>query len=72
MGDVVNLRRFRKAAERRTREADAAENRAKFGRPKAERKAEESRAALDARKLDGHRLGEAPAANDDAGEPSDR
>ena len=51
MGDVVNLRRFRKAAERRSREADAAENRVKFGRPKADRKASEAQAELDARKI---------------------
>ena len=56
MGEIVNLRQRRKAQARRDAEAAAAENRAKFGRPKAERdhrKAEDARArtAHDARKL---------------------
>ncbi len=37
MGEVVNLRRARKARDRRTDEAQAAANRAAFGRTKVER-----------------------------------
>jgi hypothetical protein len=59
MGDVVNLRLARKAAVRRTREAQAAANRLAHGRTRAEReatKAEKERAArlLDGAKRDGH------------------
>ncbi len=59
MGEIVNLRLARKAAARRTREADAATNRAVHGRTRAEReatKAETLRAArlLDGAKRDGH------------------
>lgn len=53
MGDVVNLRRARKAKRRAQDEADAAANRLAFGRTKAERTAtarEEQRAT---RVLDG-------------------
>lgn len=59
MGEVVNLRQARKAAARRTREAEAAANRLAHGRSRAERemtKAEADRAArlLDGAKRDGN------------------
>lgn len=57
MGDVVNLRQRRKAADRANREAEAAANRAKFGRSKAEKQAARAEAALEARRFEGHRLG---------------
>jgi hypothetical protein len=37
MGDIVNLRQARKRAVRKDRESEAAANRARFGRTKAER-----------------------------------
>ena len=53
MPETVNLNRFRKAKARSDAEAKAAENRAKFGRTKAERKLEEARAGKAVRDLDG-------------------
>lgn len=59
MGEVVNLRQARKAAARRTKEAEAAANRLAHGRTRAEReatKAEKERATrlLDGARRDGH------------------
>ena len=56
MGDVVNLKRFRKRAdkEQSARQADA--NRAKFGRSKSERASEQKRGERAADVLDQHRL----------------
>ena len=48
MGDLVNLRQRRKAEKRRQKAAKAAENRVRFGTPKAQRdrdRAETERAA---------------------------
>lgn len=56
MGDVINLRLHRKRADRTAREAKAAENRAKFGRTKAERERQRAADDLEARRLDSHRL----------------
>ncbi|MFM9934595.1 MAG: DUF4169 family protein [Novosphingobium sp.] len=56
MGDVINLRLARKAAARKAKEADAAGNRARHGRTKADReliRADNERAA---RMLDGVKL----------------
>jgi hypothetical protein len=55
MGDVVNLKRFKKRAERNqsARQADA--NRAKFGRSKSERVLEQQRADRAKDLLDQHR-----------------
>jgi hypothetical protein len=53
MGEIVNLRLARKAAARRTKEADAANNRAAHGRTRAEREATRAEAARAARLLDG-------------------
>jgi len=55
MGDIVNLRRFRKAKARAEAQAQAAENRAKHGRHKAERDAAAKSRRLGERQLDGHR-----------------
>jgi hypothetical protein len=54
--EIVNLRKARKARDRLTREAEAAGNRTKFGRTRAEREASVAREALETRRLDGHRL----------------
>ena len=56
MAQIVNLNKARKAKARTEAKARAAGNRAKFGRPKAEKAAEEARAEKAARDLEGHRL----------------
>jgi hypothetical protein len=56
--EIVNLRKARKARDRAGREAEAAANRAKFGRSKDEREAESLEAARKARVLDAHRRDE--------------
>lgn len=53
--EIVNLRRARKARARREREVTAAEQRARFGRPKAERDLADARRDAEHRRLDGHR-----------------
>lgn len=54
-GEIVNLRKARKARERAEAEARAAENRVRFGRSKAERKTVAENEDLAARRLEGHR-----------------
>jgi hypothetical protein len=66
MGDVVNLRRARKARDRATAEAQAAQNRIEFGRTKAERKLAEAEKTLAERHLEGHRLTDDPDDEDKA------
>jgi hypothetical protein len=56
MAEIVNLRRARKAKARDKAEEEAATNRAKFGTPKAVRKAAEAQADLAEKRLAGHRL----------------
>lgn len=56
MGDLVNLRKARKAAKRRENAVRAAENRLVHGRSKDERALEEARAEKSRRELDAHRL----------------
>lgn len=53
MTDIVNLRLARKAKARTAKEADAAANRAAFGRTKAERDATARMQATRDRTLDG-------------------
>jgi hypothetical protein len=55
MAEIINLRKARKVKARVDKEAEAAENRAKFGRPQAERSESEAAKALLDRKLDAHR-----------------
>lgn len=55
MGEVVNLRLHKKRKARTEREAEAAENRAKFGRTKAEKEHGRAVVDLETRRLDGHR-----------------
>lgn len=62
--EIVNLRKARKAKARSEAEARASENRIRFGRPKAERQAGDAEEALQARRLEGHRL-EGPDADPD-------
>ena len=56
MGEIVNLRRVRKARERRVGEELAQENRVRHGLSKAERKLAETAKAQADKTLDGHRL----------------
>lgn len=58
MGDIVNLRLQRKRRERAVKESDAAENRAKFGRAKDERKLTGANRAQDEKRLDDHQIEE--------------
>jgi hypothetical protein len=55
MGDVVNLKRFRKRAEREQTALQADANRAKFGRSKSERALEQQRSDRARHLLDQHR-----------------
>ncbi len=52
MSEVVNLNRFRKRKARASAEKQAAENRAKFGRSKAQKQADEAAALEAQRRLD--------------------
>ncbi len=54
MGEIVNLRRARKAAERRRDEAQAHENRIQHGLSKPERQLAEKARAKAEKNLDGH------------------
>ena len=56
MGDVVNLKRFRKRSEREQSARAADANRARFGRTKAERAADKLRATRANELLDQHRI----------------
>jgi hypothetical protein len=56
MGDVVNLRKARKFAERELDGQRAAANRLKHGRSKAERELTAAREAKSRRNLDQHRI----------------
>jgi hypothetical protein len=55
MAEIVNLRQARKRKARAEKEAEAAANRATFGRPKAERSLGDARREIDRRRLEGHR-----------------
>jgi len=56
MGDVVNLKRFRKRLEREKAAREAKANRARSGRGKSQRMAEEKGKERADRLLDQHRL----------------
>lgn len=57
-GKVVNLRQVRKQKARTEKEEKSAENRTKFGRTKAEKIIDKSRADTAQKNLDGHFLGD--------------
>ena len=56
MGDVVNLKRFRKRAERHQSEQQAEVNRTRFGRTKSERIMDQRHADRTDKLLDQHRI----------------
>jgi hypothetical protein len=56
MGDVVNLKRFKKRTEREQSAKQADANRTRFGRTKAERVLDERRASRANDLLDQHRI----------------
>ena len=56
MGDVVNLRQFRKQKERAEKEDLAQENREKHGRRKSDVQLMQSRKDLDDKRHDGHQI----------------
>jgi Domain of unknown function (DUF4169) len=60
MGEVLNLRRARKARERAEKARASEANRIAFGRTKTERRASEAQNELERARLDAHRLGDVP------------
>ena len=58
MGEIVNLRRVRKQAARRTAQAEAVENRIRFGLTKAERQAQKAERERLEKEHEGHALTE--------------
>ena len=56
MGDVVNLKQFRKRAEREQSAKQAETNRARFGRTKSERVLDKKRTKRESDLLDQHRV----------------
>jgi hypothetical protein len=56
MGDVVNLKRFKKRTERDQSAKQAEANRTRFGRTKSERVLEERRTERASELLDQHRI----------------
>jgi len=55
VGEVVNLRRARKARDQREKEEAAQANRIAFGRTKAERELTEAQKRLETDRLDAHK-----------------
>jgi len=53
MAEILSLSKARKAKARVAKEATAVENRAKFGRTKAEKQAEAAKVSLAQKRLDG-------------------
>lgn len=58
MAEIVNLRTARKRKARADKETEAAGNRARFGRTKAERERETAEKALAGKRLDAHKRDE--------------
>ena len=56
MGDLVNLKRFKKRKAREQSEREAETNRARFGRTKSERAADAMRARHASDRLDQHKM----------------
>lgn len=64
MGDVVNLRQFRKRKDKGDKEATAQTNRASHGRTKAEKAHDAHEQRAETKKLDAHRLPSDPPESD--------
>jgi hypothetical protein len=64
MGEVVNLRRFRKTKDRQAAGEKAEANRIAFGRTRIERETTAKLREHEARQLDGHRLSPDASGND--------
>jgi hypothetical protein len=56
MGDTINLKRFKKRREREQSELQAESNRARYGRTKSQRAADNQRVARERNLLDQHRI----------------
>jgi hypothetical protein len=56
MGDVVNLKRFKKRGEKQQSAKQAEANRTRFGRSKSERKLDQQRSSRASDLLDQHRI----------------
>ena len=61
MGDVVNVKRFKKRSEREQAAMQADANRARFGRTKSERALDENRKDRASQILDQHRIDDGDA-----------
>jgi hypothetical protein len=58
MGEVVNLKRYKKRIARDQAAKDAQEKRARYGRTKGQRQQDQEQKRMLTTTLDGHRLGE--------------
>jgi hypothetical protein len=67
MVEIVNLRQERKRKARGVRERVAEENRARFGRSKADSKRDTAQRALEDARHDGHRVDAHRRSEDDGG-----
>lgn len=56
MGELINLKKFRKRVERDKAVLEAESNRARFGRTKAQKNLDEVQARRAARELDQHKI----------------
>ena len=63
MGELINLKKFRKRVERDKAAFEAGQNRARFGRTKAQKNLDDVQARRAARELDQHKM------NDDGTQP---
>ena len=61
MGDIINLKRFKKRSEKEQSAKQAEANRARFGRTKSERALDELRSDRANRLLDQHRIDDGDA-----------
>jgi hypothetical protein len=65
MGEIVNLRRARKARARILATSEAAANRTKFGQSAAERSAAQTSRALESRRFEAHKREDRESSPDD-------
>ena len=63
--EIIKFRKARKDKARQSREAEAALNRAKFGRTRRERELDEARSAIEHKRHEGNRLGRKPSSDDE-------